>query len=114
MANIKHFYREEKVYEECNDRGIKFHDWINKNVEHYCCSECNTEVDKKSSFCSKCGAKFSGVKESYKNSSCEVCGDKFKQLQHEQEECCSRCRGIIRSKYGVELAKAFYKLGKQQ
>ena len=114
MAYIKHFFREEKVCDNCNDRGVSFQAWVTKNVEHHCCSECGAEVDKNSSFCSKCGVKLTGIKDSKKGCSCEVCGSKFTQMRHEREVCCSRCRRLIQNNYGVELAKAFYKLGKKQ
>ena len=114
MATIKHFFRKEQVYETCNDRGVTFKDWVNKNVEHYCCSECGTEVDKSSVFCSKCGVKFTGVRNSYKSSTCYICNTKFKQLSHESNECCSTCQSILNRKYGMELAKAFFELGKKK
>ena len=113
MAYIKHFYRKEPVYEKCNDRGTEWFDWIDKDVEHYTCSKCGAEVNCGSRFCSCCGEKLSGVREEYKRTTCEVCNDKFEQLAHENEICCGRCRRLIRDKYGVKLAKAFYELGKQ-
>lgn len=114
MAKIKHFFRDEKVYEECNDRGVTFKDWVNKKVEHYVCSDCNAEVPKNSAFCCKCGTKFSGIEEFYKTTACHVCGTKFKQLDHKTDTCCTRCLGIIEKNYydKEDLAKAFFNLGK--
>lgn len=115
MAKIKHFFREEEVYEECSDRGLKYDIWVSQNVEHYCCSECGAEVNKSSIYCFKCGAKFSGIEESYKTTNCYVCGTKFKQLNHKDANCCSRCETLIKnSRYDKEdLAKAFYELGRK-
>lgn len=113
MAKIKHFFRSEKVYEECCDRGITFKDWIYKDVEHFCCSKCGSEVNKNSKYCPNCGEKFTSITEEKITCSCEICGNKFKQMSHENETCCTRCRNLINKKYGTELAKAFYELGKQ-
>lgn len=114
MAKIKHFFRKEKVYSECNDRGVDFNALVNKDVEHFCCSECDAEVSKTSTFCSSCGEKFTGIIEEKKTSFCEICDSKFQQMKYETATCCPRCKGLLHGKYGVEIAKAFYKLGKQQ
>lgn len=115
MAKINHFYRNERVYEECCDRGVTFNEWITTQVEHYCCSECGSEIDKDSVFCSKCGVKFSGITEEYKTTSCHVCKTKFKQLNHENNNCCPRCETLINNnRYCKEdLAKEFFELGKK-
>lgn len=113
MAYIKHFYRKQPVYEKCNDRGTEWFDWIEKDVEHYTCSKCGAEVNRGSKFCSHCGEKLSGVREEYKTTNCKVCGIRFEQLAHESDTCCGRCKNLIADKWGWELAKAFYELGKQ-
>lgn len=114
MAYIKHIWKRERVLEECIDRGTRFQDWVVRDVEHYCCSACGAEVAKKNSFCPHCGVKLSGtVKEQYKNTSCVICGNNFRQLQHKNEVCCLRCRDLLKKKDSVEIAKAFYKLGKR-
>lgn len=116
MGKINHFFREEKVYEDCCDRGVCFKEYVNKMVEHYQCSDCGIEVNKNNVFCPKCGTKFSGIKEFYKASSCLICGTKFKQLSHEEKNCCTRCSSLIdRNRYDrEELAKVFFELGKKQ
>lgn len=113
MAYIKHFYRKEPVYEKCNDRGVEWYDWFDKDVEHYACSKCGAEVSCGSKFCSHCGEKLSGVREEYKKTACEICDTKFEQLAHERETCCSRCRRLVKGQYDVKIAKVFYELGKQ-
>lgn len=114
MAYIKHYWRRQRVLEECVDRGTKFQEWVERDVEHYCCSACGSETAKGNSFCPHCGVKLSGhVKEQYKNSSCVICGEKFKQLEHKNEEFCFRCRDLFMDKNRTEIAKAFYELGKK-
>lgn len=114
MAKIKHFFRKEDVYEKCDDRGLTFHAWVKKDVEHFCCSACSAEVNKDSVFCSKCGEKFTGISEERKTCVCEICGSKFKQMEHENATYCPNCRSLLYGRYGAEIAKVFYELGKQQ
>ena len=49
----------------------------------------------------------------FKNCSCEICGNKFRQMYYQNEECCLKCRNLIRGKSGVEIAKIYYKLGRK-
>lgn len=63
MAFIKHFVKKENVYQEFNDRGIKWWGFALQDVEHYKCSNCNTEVIPTSKFCLECGKKFTQIKE---------------------------------------------------
>ena len=114
MANIKHYFREESVYEECNDRGVRFKDWVRKTVEHYACSSCGAEVDKNSAFCHKCGEKLNGIKEETKKLTCVICGTKEKVLSNNTDTCCSRCNRLLKGYDRIEIAKAFYELGKKQ
>ena len=116
MAYIKHFFIEEVVYENCCDRGIRFYDYVNKQVEHYKYSECRAEVNKDSAFCPKCGVKFSSIKDSYTTLNCYICDTKFKKLSHEDTKCCSTCSSIMYNhRYDKkEMAKAFYELGKNK
>lgn len=112
MAHINHYYREEKVWEECCDRGIKFEDYVTQNVEHYTCSECGKEVSKSSKFCPECGAKFNKVKEEYKTITCAICGTKEKMLAHKDGICCSDCALSLHCHRDyIELAKIFYQKG---
>jgi len=113
MAYIRHFFRKERVLERCNDRGCEFEEWIRKDVEHYCCSACETEVNKNSAFCCGCGEKLTSIKEVYKHTACDICNTKFKQLQHKDEVHCPTCRNLLLDKCSAEIAKAFYKLGQR-
>ena len=58
MAYIKYSKKKELVYEEFNDRGTWWNELVPKDVEHWNCSECGTEVGKDFKFCSECGEKF--------------------------------------------------------
>ena len=44
MAYIKYSKKKELVYEEFNDRGTWWNELVPKDVEHWNCSECGTEV----------------------------------------------------------------------
>ena len=63
MTFIKHFIKKEKVYQEFNDRGTTWWGFALKDIEHYRCSNCNSEVNPKSKFCLECGKKFTKIKE---------------------------------------------------
>ena len=60
MAKIIHTYTNDTVYDECNDRGTTFWDFVNKWVHHYRCSKCKKEVPSTAKFCPECGEKFIG------------------------------------------------------
>lgn len=115
-AYIKHFWRTERCYEDCNDRGTAFRDYVSREVEHFCCSECGAEVSRGISFCPCCGAKMSGhVEEEYSDTVCEICGRKFTQMRHDGDRCCVMCRDIFSRKTEKwDIAKAFYELGKKE
>lgn len=63
MTFIKHFIKKEKVYQEFNDRGTTWWGFALKDIEHYRCSNRNSEVNPKSKFCLECGKKFTNIKE---------------------------------------------------
>ena len=63
MAFIKHYVKKEKVYQEFDDRGTKWWGFALKDVGHYKCSYCNSEVLPISNFCLICGEKFTDIKE---------------------------------------------------
>ena len=63
MAFIKHFIKKETVYQEFDDRGIKGWRFVLKDVGHYRCSNCNSEIPPISNFCLECGEKFTEIKE---------------------------------------------------
>lgn len=52
MAYIKHYWRRQRVLEECVDRGTKFQEWVERDVEHYCCSACGSGNSKRKFFLS--------------------------------------------------------------
>lgn len=115
-AHIRHFWRTERCYEECNDRGTSFYDWTMKEVEHFCCSACGGEISRGISFCPHCGVKMSGrTEEEYLEAVCAICGKKFTQMHYAGDRCCVACRDIFSRKTEKwDIAKAFYELGRKE